>query len=74
MTRVIRGLSELAYDRLKENLPNIFSKTSEVKNGIVDVTLNEYVIIKAYDDSVMFDLGGHLEFIGADDFMYINIS
>ena len=74
MTREIRGLSELAYDRLNENLPNIFSKTSEIKHAAVDVVLNEYTIIKVYDDSVMFDLGGHIEFIGADDFMYINIS
>ncbi len=74
MTREISGLAKYAYDRLRDNLPSIFSYSRRREDGDYDVVLTDYVIMKVYDDLITFDIVGEKDSILADDFISIMIS
>ena len=75
MARKIFDLYKSAIERIEGTCgTEVFS----VKEGTefdccMNVELNEYVILKCWDDSIMIDLSGKKEFIGFDDFSSMEI-
>lgn len=68
MSRYITGLDrQLAHDLLKE-IPHLGIIELHIANGLCSIELNSAVIIKSYDDSIMFDVGYKKVILSDKDF------
>ena len=71
--RVIKGVSYLSYGMLCEDLTNKFAVTVlQAKGDLVDIELNDDVIVKAYDDRMILDLGAKKSSLERDEFVSFN--
>lgn len=73
MVREILGLDKNVYLSVKELLPRAVKEHKERKSGIVDLELSDAVILKAYDDQIVLDLGGEFVIIKDRSFEYIEM-
>lgn len=68
--RVIKGVSYLSYGMLCEDLTSKFAATVIPAEGdLVDIELNEDVIVKAYDDHMILDLGAKKSSLEREEFI-----
>lgn len=68
MSRYITGLDrQLAHDLLKE-IPHLGIIELHIANGLCSIELDSAVIIKSYDDSIMFDVGYKKVILSDKDF------
>ena len=73
MKRQIKGISvKLAYDLFTE-IPKIGTVEHHTGDSLCNITLDDSVIIKVYDDCIVFDLGGTKEFLRAEDFISLEV-
>lgn len=71
--RQIKGISvKLTYDLFTE-IPHLGTVEHQIGDNLCNIILNDSVIIKVYDDCVVFDLGGKKEFLLAEDFISLEV-
>lgn len=74
MKRVIKSLSRVSYEIIRDSVPRAIKSESIYEDlQVVDIELSEAVIIKSYDDGIHIDLGAKRVFIDPEDFESIEI-
>ena len=74
MNITIKSLTQASHNEMVAACGNkIFDEVSGYYEGVYDVTLNESVTMKVYDDVIFFDLGGNLASVHRQDFHEITI-
>lgn len=75
MTREIKGINPKVFNQILDELPRCFEEGTIVKreDGYC-ACLNKSVILKLYDDFIVFDLGGVKTFINQCDFIEMVIA
>ena len=74
MKRQIKGISVKRAQDLCELIPRIGMIEHHIDDDLCTLVLDEYVIIKIFDDCIMLDSGMFKEFIAAEDFKSLEVS
>lgn len=73
MKRQIKGISAKRAQDLCELLPTIGMIEHHIGDDLCTLIVDEYVIIKIFDDCIMLDCGTVKEFISAEDFKSLEV-
>ena len=73
MQRQVNGISAKTAHDLCAEVPRIGMIEHHIGDDLCSLILDDNVIIKVYDDCVVFDLGGIKEFLSEEDFESITI-
>lgn len=74
MTRQVNGISVKTAHDLCAAVPRIGMIEHHIGDDLCSLILDDAVIIKVYDDCIVFDLGGIKEFLSAEDFISLEVT
>lgn len=73
MKRQVNGISVKTAHDLCAAVPRIGMIEHQIGDDLCSLILDDNVIIKVYDDHVVFDLGSTKEFLSAEDFRSLEV-
>ena len=74
MKRQIKGINVKLAEDLCKLIPTVGTIEHHIGDNLCTLILDEYVIIKIFDDCIMLDSGTVKEFIAAEDFRSLEVS